>query len=400
MKIAVVLERFPKLSERFIARELAALAKLGLGFHIFTLGAGEARASGEEPFKSLESRVTRLPSWHSPAMLAAKLRHPLLSLRELLLIPDYLASLPADPRRTLGAFLRSDWSAVLLRAAERAGCDLIWSQWASLPGAVGLGAAYMAGLPFALSCHAWDVFVNRALVGAQLRRARLVTTCSHAAREHLRKLYGPAADKVEMVHHGLPAPSDPPPPRPERGERPFRVLGVGRFVAKKGFHHLVAAAGLGNFEVELMGDGPESEKLRGLAAELGLSERVRFSDFAAAAGLAAAFARADAIAAPSVVAADGDRDGVPNVLLEASAAGLPVVASSTGGIPDFVEDGRTGLLVPPGGAAAIADAVDRLARDAELGARLVSGARELLGEKFSLEKNAARLAELLRAAAG
>lgn len=400
MKIAVVLERFPKLSERFIARELAALAELGLDFHIFTLREGEARASGEEPFRSLESRVTRLPGWHSPAMLAAKLRHPLLSLRELLLIPDYLASLPADPRRTLGAFLRSDWSSLLLRAAERAGCDLIWSQWASLPGAVGLGAAYMAGLPFALSCHAWDVFVNRALVAAQLRRARLVTVCSRAAREHLRELYGPAAGEVELVHHGMPSSSDAPAPRPERGDRPFRVLGAGRFVPKKGFHHLVAAAALGDFEVELMGDGPERKKLQSLVAERGLAGRVRFSGFADAAGLAAAFARADAIAAPSVVAPDGDRDGVPNVLLEASAAGLPVIASNAGGIPDFVEDGRTGLLVPPGEAAAIADAVKRLEADAELGARLVRGARELLGEKFSLEKNAARLAELLRAAAG
>ncbi len=399
MKIAVLLEAFPRLSERFIARELAALVEMGLDLHIFTFRAGQRDALGEEPFKSLAPRATRLPHYFSLDMLAAKLTHPLLSLRELRIVPDYLASLPADPRRTLGAFYRSEWSSVLLRAMERAGCDFIWAQWASLPGAIGLGTAIMTGRPFALSCHAWDVFVNRALVRAQLERARLVTACSSAALNHLRELYGPLADKVELVHHGLPAPSGPHPPRPQRREGPWRVLGVGRLVAKKGFGHLIAAAALGSFEVEIMGEGPERGRLEGLAAGRGVAERVSFAGFAGAAGLAAAFRRADAIAAPSITAPDGDRDGVPNVLLEASAAGLPVIASDAGGIPDFVEDGRTGLLVPPGEAAAIADAVARLERDAELGPRLVRGARELLREKFSLEKNAARLAGLLRAAA-
>jgi hypothetical protein len=136
-----------------------------------------------------------------------------------------------------------------------------------------------------------------------------------------------------------------------------------------------------------------------LAAARRVEHRVTFSGELDGAGLAAAWARADAVSAPSVVTSDGDRDGVPNALLEAMAAGLPAVATDAGGLPEAVEDGRTGLAVPQADPPALAEAIERLERDRELAERLVAGAVELLRERFSLEKNAARLGELLRAAA-
>jgi glycosyltransferase involved in cell wall biosynthesis len=180
------------------------------------------------------------------------------------------------------------------------------------------------------------------------------------------------------------------------------VLGVGRLVPKKGFRHLIEAAALspGGFEVELAGDGPERPDLERLAAARKVEGRVIFDGELGEEGLAAACARADAICMPSVLASDGDRDGVPNALLEAMAASLPAVTTDAGGLPEAAEDGRTGLVVPQADAQALAEALERLERDAELRARLVAGAHELLRERFSLERNAARLAGLLRAAAG
>jgi glycosyltransferase involved in cell wall biosynthesis len=400
VKIAVVLGQFPKLSERFLARELAALLRHDLDIRILALTPGPAEVFEEEPFASLRERTTVVAHWMSLGGVIAKVSQPLGTLKTLRVVPDLAASLPADPRRSLTIWPRLNWGPVVAREVRRSGCELIWAHWATIPGAVGMVASRMTGLPFALSCHAWDVFVNRALVAAQLRSARLVTACSRAALEHLRELYGPAAEGIELIHHGVELERAPPEPPSPRQEGPFRVLGVGRLVAKKGFEHLLAATARGDFEVELIGDGPLREHLGTIAAELGLTDRVHFDGLQDAEGMERLFKRCGAICAPSVIAPDGDRDGVPNVLLEASLAGLPVITTDAGGLGDFIEHERTGLLVPPRDPAAIAAAVERLRREEGLAARLIVGAWERIRESFNLERNAARLAELLRAAAG
>ena len=448
MVIAVVLETFPKASERFIARELSALTGLGLDLRVFALTRGPDALLAEEPFSGLAGRVRWLPGVLSAKAMAEKARIAVSRPARLLrLLPGAVSSEIRDPARLAALLPRLAWAPALARAAEKAGAGLIWAHFASLPGALGWMASRLAGVPFALSVHAWDIFVNKALVAAQLEEAQLVTACSAAARDFLRERYGASADKVELVYHGVPesgdagtrrrgdaerettnrgsadagpealkSPGDSSPcprvpvsPCPRvsasprhvvsASPRPFRVLAVGRLVPKKGFRHLVEAAALspGGFEVEFAGDGPERADLERLAAARRVSGRIRFSGELDGAGLAAAFARSDAVCAPSVVAPDGDRDGVPNSLLEAMAAGLPAVAADAGGLAEAVEDGRTGLLVPPADPGALAEAIERLEGDADLPRRLAAGAAELLRERFSLEKNAARLAGLLAA---
>lgn len=403
MRIAVVLEVFPTPSERFIARELLALVGLGLDVRVFALARGHERLLADEPFRSLAERVTWLPHALSARAMAEKARVAVGRPGRLLrLVPAAVSSEMGDPRRLASLLPRLVWAPALARAAERSKAALIWAHFASLPGALGWMASRLAGLPFALSTHAWDIFVNRNLVAAQLEEAALVTTCSRAARDFLSSRYGEGAARAELAYHGLPAFADPAPRAPRTG-RPFRVLAVGRLVPKKGFRHLVEAAALApsGFELELAGDGPERQALAELSAERGVSGRVTMSGTLDSAGLVAAYARADIVAAPSVVNADGDRDGVPNSLLEAMAAGLPAVATDAGGLPEAVENGRTGLVVPQGDAGALAAAIARLEGDAALCARLSAGACSLLRERFSLEKNAAHLAGLLtRAAAG
>ena len=403
MSIAVVIETFPKRSERFLIREMLELVRQGLDLRVIALVRGEPAALAESPYRELAPRVEWLPHVLSARSLADKAQVAAGRPGRLLkLVPQAVAAGLSDPRRLAGILPRLGLlSPSLAHAAERAGAGLLWAHFASLPGALAWMASRLAGLPFALSCHAWDVFVNRTLVAAQLAEARLVTVCSRAALGHLQTHYGSAADKVELVYHGLPS-APVPGPRPPLPGRRFRVLGVGRLVPKKGFRHLIEAAALapGGFEVELAGDGPERADLARLAAARKVEGRVIFDGELGEEGLAAACARADAVCMPSVVAGDGDRDGVPNALLEAMAASLPAVTTDAGGLPEAAQDGRTGLVVPQADPQALAEAIERLERDGELRARLVSGAHELLRERFSLERNAARLAGLLRAAAG
>jgi glycosyltransferase involved in cell wall biosynthesis len=180
---------------------------------------------------------------------------------------------------------------------------------------------------------------------------------------------------------------------------------VGTLHEVKGQAHLLRACrqlhdadGLGR--CTLVGEGPDRAALARLADELGLGERVVFAGACPSDVVAAHLRDADALVAPSVPTRQGKREGIPVVLMEAMATGVPVVASRLSGIPELVEHDRSGLLVPPGDADALAGALLRLRDDADLVARLVAGGRAAVEDEFDLDRNVERLAALLRASAG
>jgi len=395
MKVGVVLGEFPRLSERFIARELAWLAAHECELCILPLSPGDAALFSEQPFASLRPAVHPLPHWLSVSGVAAKALHPLRALRMTRALRHLPASLAADPRRTLAFLPRLNWGPVIAREALRHGCDLLWAHWATVPGLATAAASLMTGLPFVLSCHAWDVFVNRAWRAAQTRTAKAVTCCSRAAAAQLETECASANTPLSVVHHGVSIPAELPEPRDPAAEGRASVLAIGRFVAKKGFADLIAAAAHGDFRLEIMGDGPLRGKLESRARASGAAERIRFEPLGDQAAMDDAFARCNAFCAPSVVAPDGDRDGIPNVLLEATLAGLPVVGTTAGGLPEFLEDAKTGLVCPPGNPLALAAAFARLDSEPGLGPRLVSAARSRVREEFDVEKTGPRLRALL-----
>ncbi|MBL9088878.1 MAG: glycosyltransferase, partial [Planctomycetia bacterium] len=194
--------------------------------------------------------------------------------------------------------------------------------------------------------------------------------------------------------------------RPGDGPRapgPLRVLAVGRLVEKKGFHHLVDAlgrlAGTGiAFEARIVGDGPDGPALAAQAMALGLGDRLAFVPACPPADVRERMRGwADVLVAPSVVARDGDRDGIPNVVGEALACGVPVVATTAGGLPELVEDGVNGIVVPEGAPAALAAALARLATAPALREALAARARETAAARFDARENVARFLEVLEA---
>jgi phosphatidyl-myo-inositol dimannoside synthase len=167
----------------------------------------------------------------------------------------------------------------------------------------------------------------------------------------------------------------------------FRVLFVGRLVERKGVRHLIDAMGklapdLGA-ELVIVGDGPERAALERLAGGTGLEGRIAFRGRVPEAELKAAYGAASVLVLPAIVDSRGDTEGLGVVLLEAMSYGVPVVGSHVGGITDIVTDGETGLLVRPGDPAALAQALDRLARDRSLAARLGEAGARLVRERFS-----------------
>lgn len=304
----------------------------------------------------------------------------------------YATSLEADralrPAAVLVAPLASASAlACLLALIARRRYDLVHAHWIVPNGPVAVLAAAAGRLPLVVSVHGSDVFLAERHAGLRpaarwvLGHSRRIIACSRDLAARATALGGASAS-LQVLPYGvdLPGPEgDGAEWRARLGAREgeLLVLGLGRLVAKKGFVHLIRAAGLASergvpVRVAIGGGGD-------LAAELAAegsrgAQNVRLIGAVAHDRVAGFLRAADVVVVPSVVDEEGNVDGLPNVLLEALAAGKPVVASRVGGIPDVIEDRRNGLLVPPADPRAIAAALAELAADAALRGRLAAAA--------------------------
>jgi glycosyltransferase involved in cell wall biosynthesis len=311
----------------------------------------------------------------------------------------YAQSLEADVRVRGSVYLLLPLAALALRRAVAARLgdtpyDVAHVHWV-VPNAVLVrDLLASAAVPMVVSLHGSDVFVAERLAPARrrardvLRAAGAVTACSGDLRARALRL-GARPERTRTVPYGVDVVELLP-----RGDEAavrarlgvptgaFFVLGFGRLVEKKGFRHLVeAAARLRGAHLVIAGKGDLRGALEGQARALGAA--VSFPGALERGEMAAALRGADAVAVPSVVDSAGNVDGLPNALLEALAAGKAVVASRVAGIPDVVEDGVSGLLTPPGDAAAVAAALDRLRGEPETVARLGRAARALAESRLT-----------------
>lgn len=264
-----------------------------------------------------------------------------------------------------------------------------------------LPAAHLAGLSFSFTVHAYDIFIDKLLLPAKLTAATFVACESQYNRRYLEEHYPEARRAhLEVVRSGLDTVRFCPQPHPQGN--PPRILAIGRLVETKGFHVLVeACARLRDrgqpYRCLIIGDGPEAGRLRELINDFGVSDRVVLKGKLPPAEVMPYFRQADVLAMPSCIR-NRDADGLPNVLTEALALEIPVVATRVSGIPELVRDGDTGLLIEPDNPEALAAALARLLTDRPLARRLAAAGRELVRSEFNSEHSAARLLELFREA--
>jgi glycosyltransferase involved in cell wall biosynthesis len=312
----------------------------------------------------------------------------------------YASSMRADRRLRPAAWVVAPLAlfsalATLRRLTARTAYDLVHVHWLLPNGPVAARAAAAAGLPLVVSLHGSDVFVAernrllRALGRWVLRRSRWVIACSGDLARRVRAL-APDGPECEVVPYGVDAAElrggDPQRWRERAGVAAgdFVVAGLGRLVAKKGFSRLIEAAGIlvragMPLRVVLGGAGDLTEELVRRARRQDCGARISFVGAVPHDQVGAFLSAADVVVVPSVRDERGNVDGLPNVLLEALAVGRPVVSSRVGGIPDVIEDGQNGLLVPPGDAAALAEALARLHGDEGLRRRIALAAEQTAG---------------------
>lgn len=406
--IAVVLKGYPRLSETFIAQELLSLERAGLDLVLFSLRHPTDRTT-HPVHEEIRAPVNYLPEYlhHEPLrVLRALLRAPALpGLRPAL--AAWLRDLVRDRTRNR---IRRFGQALVLATELPPRVGHLHAHFIHTPASVTGYAATLRRLPWSCSAHAKDIWTTGAgELAAKLAAARWVVTCSTAGQDALREL-APDPSRVHLCYHGLDlarfAPyAGPRPPRDGRSAAAaVELLAVGRAVPKKGLDVLLdALASLPedlHWRLTHIGEGECLEPLKARADRLGLNARVRWAGALPQQDVLAACRDADVFVLPCRVADDGDRDGLPNVLLEAASQRLACVSTQVSAVPEFIESDRTGLLVPPENPPALARALERLIGDPPLRERLGGSAQRRVLDAFDHDTTVGRLLALLRPQAG
>jgi colanic acid/amylovoran biosynthesis glycosyltransferase len=405
LRIAYVMSRFPKLTETFILFEMLAVEASGAEVELFPL-LRERTSTMHPEARPRGERAHYLP-FLSPEIVASQLwflRHR--PRRYLRTVASVLRGTLRSPNFFVGALGILPKTAHASRLMVELGVDHVHCHFANHPALAGYVIHRLTGLPYSFTAHGSDLHVDRTFLGPKVAGSTFVIAISEDNRREILETCGDsAADKVEVLHCGVDTgvfmPADRP-PGPVGETRPLRILSIGTLHEVKGQAHLVEACrrltarGV-PVECTFVGDGPDRAALEARVADAGLTGRVRFSGQRTRAELVELLRRADVLAAPSVPTRGGKREGIPVVLMEAMAAGLPVVASRLSGIPELVADGESGLLVPPGDPDALAAALARLAADPALRSRLGQAARARVAADFDVSRNARRLVARIRA---
>lgn len=397
-RIALVVSEYPSFTETFVEHDLDTFRDCGVPFLLVTCSSDPG-----------QDRVEPEPPWFVPG--------PGAGLRGVL--PPFIRSLLRDPLETSrlavlafrcipltlsGLRLAGRALAVAYHAApllERSYVSHLHAHFLHVPALCTRLLAERLGASYSISAHARDIFVPELRFEATCRDARFILVCSELGREFLERSISPGlARRIVFQPHGLNLARLPfSAPRPRDPSRAFQIISLARLVPKKGLdlvlEALAVAQGRGvPLSYRIVGDGCLRESLRALASDLGLAP-IEFCGARPHAFALARLAESDALVMGCRTDEEGDRDGIPNAVLEAMAIGVPVVTTAGGGVPEVVEHMETGLLIPSDDVDAMAQAIERLSADLPLRRRLAENARRLIETRFDGRRSRERFLSLL-----
>ena len=397
MKAAYITGNYPSTSERFISREIAALTRRGFQITVFALN----RPTGAAPQIGDGVSVVYRPSIFCPCTLfiplLAIIRHPSRCARAW----RHIRRNTPEDMPLLKAFRHFLTALSFARTAEQAGIQHIHAHFAYVTADIGSTMGEMLGVRYTLSVHAWDLYVQcDDAIAARLRSADKVFACTEHGRDRAIAAAKLPDDRVVVVRHGL----EPSKWSAGSGESGNVILSVGRLVAKKGFGTLIEACSMLkesgiDFSCVIVGEGPERATLERAIEKSDLSGRVMLRGELAGSAMNAEFASAAVFALPSVVASDGDRDGLPNAALEAMASKLPVLVTTASAAKEVVHNGEQGFVVEPGDAVALLERISALLKSVELRQSMGTFGRSLIEKDFDIDKNTVIIANAFKSCA-
>ncbi|WP_414577735.1 glycosyltransferase [Anabaena sp. CCY 9402-a] len=403
MRVAYVLKRYPRYSETFVVNEILAHEAAGIDIKIFAL-----RPPSDTHFQNIISQV-RAPVTYIRKPLQGRVSDSLNSLAPTAasyfwaelqeasqVIPDFWSKLAFAQGEKASTVYQAAW---LAREVKLKGITHLHAHFGTVATSVARLASHFTGVPYTFTAHAKDIFhesVEFADMERKLKDAASVVTVSDYNLKYLEKIYNLAANQVQRIYNGLDLRqlrySSP-------AERPPLIISVGRLIEKKGLSVLIDACAIlkqknYEFQCQIVGTGALESTLRQQIQDLGLQSCVQIVGARPQNEVFDLVQQAAVFAAPYVIGKDGNRDGLPTVLLEAMALGTPCVSTVVTGIPEVVRDGETGLIVGQYDAEELATALGQLLKDPALRVRLSTQARELIESEFDICRNTAVLREL------
>ncbi len=410
-RIAYILECFPSLTERFILRELEELHRQRINIRIFALR-GAPLPDGETSPEYLRDITVYCPRILSRKILAAQLSFLLRStgcyLKTFGFIIGKNISKPRDLFSALKHFPYAVFFAEQMKIME---IEHIHAHFANLPTTLALITAKLLLLDFSFSAHAWDIYAHRTMLYEKIQSAKFVITCNNFNQYYLtRNTDDRFLHKINRVYHGLDinkySKTNPSLAAKSRSEEilqkkeklPF-ILSVGRLEAKKGFFYLLEAylllkAKNIDFSCLIAGEGSHEQALKTKIERSGLSGAVKLLGPLSEESIMELYLRSDIFVLPCITTRNGDHDGLPNVLIEASALEVPVISTNIGGIPELIEHEKTGILVPEKDADSLASALESLIKNKDQREQLARNARTRVVERFNIRNNIVPIIDL------
>jgi len=399
-KIAYLIKCFPRLSETFILHEVLELERQGLPLRIFSLL--EPAGKINKAVQDVQAPVTYVPHGFPFGMLilfvvAVRrfLKHPWTFLR-ICLAAIVRFHHPATPRHLF-------YAAYLATQLEQEGITHLHAHYANTPATVALLAHQFTGIPYSFTAHAKDIYLSRKeSLAYKMKEARFVVTCTGYNQQYLSSLMEQREHvDIHRIYHGLNLQVFPsqaflvpqPPGRP-------LILTVARLVEKKGLPYLLEACRMlkdqgYDFTCRIVGEGELRPALEQQIRDLALTDQVELCGAETHERVIEMYQQATLVALPCIIGENGDRDGIPNVLVESLYMGVPVVSTPVSGIPELITAEENGLLVPPRNSNALAGAMTRLLDDPLLRRRLAVSGRLAVQAQFDMAHNARRLKSLL-----
>ncbi|MEQ3672513.1 glycosyltransferase family 4 protein [Pseudophaeobacter sp.] len=396
--LAVLVKGWPRLSETFIAQELVALEEAGLDFEIWSLR-HPTDVKRHPLHERLKAKVRYLPEylyqepdrvWAARAVAQA--------------LPGYAeayriwrADLARDPSRNR---IRRFGQACVLAAEAPAEVLGLYAHFLHTPASVARYAAIMRGLPWSFSAHAKDIWTSpdweiSEKLSSQHHGAAFGATCTGFGARHLQQMSDDPS-RIDLIYHGLDLARFPAPPTREwrAAGDPLKLMSVGRLVEKKGFDRLIAAMALLPQDLDWhwthIGGGGLNDLLQDMAQDAGIAQRITWRGACDQPEVIAAMRASDLFVLPSRVAADGDRDGLPNVLMEAASQLLPILSTPVSAIPEFIDSGTHGLLSKDD-PEALAEAILSLAHNPKMAQDMAEAALLRLRRDFGMDPGIAQL---------
>jgi glycosyltransferase involved in cell wall biosynthesis len=374
--IAYILAEFPSQTETFILKE-ALFINESIPLYIIALKKGNSLRNNRV-YSIFGDKLIYIPQWRSWKILLHAVLNVGVLYREIT-FAGFKNSLRQMKVLLIASFVSEKITNLPIQH--------IHAHFANYPTDVAMMISRLSSLPFSFTAHANDIYVNPVALPEKIRKATFVTTCTEYNKNRLDVMTTPAASgKIHLVYHGVDTNYWKFHQLKPVGN-PVCILTIGRLVEKKGMIYLLETVSIllkkgVAVQLHIVGKGIEEQQLKCFCRKFGLEQSVVFMGWQSPIQIKDLYVHSDIFVLPSVVAPDGDMDGIPNVILEAMSVGMPVISTPVSGIPEVIQNGFNGLLVPERDSKQLANAVFILISDMQLRSALVENAYKTILEKF------------------